>query len=322
MLKTPNFWFKKNTGTLLRPLSFLYTGLHVMNRWLSKPAKTPVPVICIGNAGLGGGGKTPTALGLGKILNTMGLSAAYLTRGYGGSLKGPLAVQPSHHKAKDVGDEPLLLASHGLTLVSKNRKKALQLINPEKIDVILMDDGYQSHTIEKHTHILVVDGKKGFGNGLVFPAGPLREPLCMSLKRAQAILIIGPASDDVKQALKGASCPIWTATPKLDIPKDFPKKVYAFAGLAFPEKFFDSLKNRGIEVLEQKSFPDHHPFGDLEMQHLKQDARKKKLPLVTTEKDYMRLSLFQKKYVTPVPMTLQWSDQNAIEAFLKTRLSQ
>ena len=322
MIKPPQFWSEPPSflAKLLWALSVLYQGIHRFRWMLTTPIKSTVPIICIGNTGMGGAGKTPAALAIGKILGQLSIRCKYLTRGYGGIESGPIVVNPSSHTAEQVGDEPLLLAKVHPTIMSKNRAQGLALIKSKNTDAILMDDGYQNPTLEKALHILVIDGQRGFGNGYVFPAGPLREPLSMSLLRASAIIIIGDPSKQVTEALSALSCPIFKATLSIKPPKDLEKNLSAFAGIAFPEKFFNSLTEEGFTLLSTTPFCDHHLYEDLEIQALRRNSRHLDTSLVTTEKDYVRLNSAQKKFVIPIPVTLEWEDEKSIESFLRAHL--
>jgi tetraacyldisaccharide 4'-kinase len=321
-MNPPKFWFETPAffAKLLYPLSLIYQALHRLRWYLTTPVKSSIPIICIGNTGLGGAGKTPTALALGKVFDDLAISCKYLTRGYGGSEQGPLLVNSLYHKASQVGDEPLLLAKRHPTIMAKNRVKGLSLIKEKNTQVILMDDGYQNPSLEKKLHFLVIDGQRGFGNGLVFPAGPLRETLPMAFERASAIILIGEASEPVKEYLKSLTCPVFKAKLTIIPPSTLEGKLYAFAGIGFPEKFFSSLKTKGFDVIETASFVDHHVYDDVECQALQRKSRSLGATLVTTEKDYVRLNASQKRFVTPIPLVLEWENEEAIKAFLKTHL--
>lgn len=322
MIKAPNFWFKKITWwpILLCPFSLLYQLIHRINWWITKPMTTPTPVICVGNTGLGGAGKTPTALALGNILSSLGYKYHFLTRGYGGSEEGPLVVSCNKQNATLVGDEPLLLSKQAPTVMAKNRLKGLSFMEGQTLDAILMDDGYQNPDLKKLLNILVIDGKIGFGNGHVFPSGPLREPLAMSLGRASAVVVIGAPSNEVKNVLNTLQCPIFQATLSLDPPDGLIKEVIPFAGIAFPKKFFTSLRKEKFTLRNPHGFPDHHPYTPKEFEALKDLSQKLKVPLVTTEKDFMRLSKEQRKFVTPIPARLKWEKESTLKEFLKENL--
>ena len=142
-----------------------------------------VPVICVGNFTAGGTGKTPFVCWLVGLLKQRGLKPAILTRGFGGRMTGPVWVQPDTHTAIEVGDEPLLLAKRAPVMVARKRAEGVHAItqHEDQFDVVIMDDGLQNPSIKKDLSIALVDGKRGFGNGQVIPAGPLRASLSRQL---------------------------------------------------------------------------------------------------------------------------------------------
>lgn len=191
-MRPPSFWWREASlaATLLTPFAALYGA--VAARRLAAPGRdVGIPIICVGNLDLGGAGKTPTALAVGELLQAAGATPFFLSRGYGGSLAGPVRVEPARHTAAMVGDEPLLLARLAPTVVARDRVLGANFARARGASVVVMDDGFQNPSLTKNLSILVVDGTRGIGNGRVFPAGPLRAPLQAQLARAHAILVIG-----------------------------------------------------------------------------------------------------------------------------------
>lgn len=251
-----------------------------------------VPVFCIGNLIAGGAGKTPTAIAVAKIARKMGLRPGFLSRGYGGSLHSATVVDVKHHSSHEVGDEPLILALYAPTVVSSDRVKGAQLLEQEGIDLIIMDDGFQNPSLYKDYSLVVVDARRGIGNGYCIPAGPLRAKLRPQLSKASAVLLIGQSAagaEIVRHCARSAK-PVLSASIKPLKPRSWKdKQVLAFGGIADPNKFYESLGQVGAEVVLERSFADHHLYSADECQELMADAKSKGLTLATTEKDWVRL---------------------------------
>jgi len=286
------------------------------------PWRAPVPVICIGNVVAGGAGKTPVALSLGRRLIGQGRKVHFLSRGFGGLALGPLRVDPEKHSARDVGDEPLLLARVGPTWVSAERAAgALEASGgPDGPDVIIMDDGFQNPGVFKDLSLLVVDGDYGFGNGQMIPAGPLREPVAAALARAAAMVLIGEDAAGVNNhpALQEKDTPVLRANikPNPETAGLKGKPVFAFAGIARPEKFFKSLKETGLDIKGTRSFADHHPFDPADLEALKAAAAEAGAALVTTEKDAVRLPAADREGIEVLGISLEWRDETALDSIV------
>jgi tetraacyldisaccharide 4'-kinase len=285
-----------------------------------------VPVICIGNLTLGGAGKTPTAIAVAKIIEAAGRQPFLLSRGYGGTLPGPVRVDPVHHRAADVGDEPLLLARAAPTIVARDRKAGAAAARAAGAGVIVMDDGFQNPTLRKDRSLLVVDGGRGIGNGRVFPAGPLRAPLQRQLAHAQAALIIGPGEPGEQVASIARTQGLLVFHGYLEpSPNDIAaikgQRVLAFAGIGNPDKFFATLREAGVVVSEAVRFPDHHRYRRAEALDLIARAEREGLTLVTTEKDVARMAgqddlAALAGIVRALPVQLSISEDNAFRDFV------
>lgn len=310
-MKPPLFWYQKRSllGVLLSPVGALYGAATARRVRQSPTYHAKVPVICIGNINAGGTGKTPTAIAMASRLVDMGETPHIVSRGYGGSLPGPVKVDAETHTASEVGDEPLMLSAFSPTWVSKDRASGAQAAENAGATVILLDDGFQNPQVHKDLQIVVVDAVKGFGNGRALPAGPLRESANKGLARADAILAIGPAS-----ARKSFSPVLPVNCVRLDgqldpLPTGMPwgnLRVLAFAGIGHPEKFFATLKALGAQIVRQEALDDHQPFTDALLKRLETEAKTRGLILVTTEKDAVRLpdSFRPKVRVLPVRLSL------------------
>jgi tetraacyldisaccharide 4'-kinase len=294
MIREPAFWWRPGTGGLLAPFAAAYGAVAAL-RMHSPGHSVGVPVICLGNPTVGGAGKTPAALAVAQILHAAHERPFFLSRGYGGRLAGPLRVNPAIHRAADVGDEPLLLTRLAPTIVARDRLAGARFAQFAGASVIVMDDGFQNSSLAKDLAILLVDGRRGVGNGYVIPAGPLRAPLGMQIERAQAVVTVGPA--DGAAALidraRRRGIAIFHARFEPDrsvIAAIGKRKVLAFAGIGDPEKFFATLTDAGIAVAERAGFPDHHRYTSAQAVDLIARAHTANLMLVTTEKDLARLA--------------------------------
>jgi tetraacyldisaccharide 4'-kinase len=294
-MREPGFWWRGDgaAARLLAPAGAAY-GLLAARRMAQPGARAAVPVLCVGNFTVGGSGKTPTAIAAARILLEARHHPYFLSRGYGGRLAGPVRVDAQ--SAADVGDEPLLLACVAPTIVAHDRPAGAAAAAREGAGAIIMDDGWQNPSLAKDLVIAVLDGRRGIGNGRVFPAGPLRAPLESQLDHADALLVIGAPGTGAAPAIAagerrrlprfdGELVPEAAATVKLA-----GTRALAFAGIADPGKFFATLEAAGVTVAVRRSFPDHHRFTVADIAELLADADRERLALVTTEKDLARFA--------------------------------
>ncbi len=295
-MREPGFWWSKPgiAAYLLWPISFVY-GAIVASRMLRPGLRADIPVICVGNFTLGGTGKTPTAIAIAQLLAAESEQPFFLTRGYGGSLRGPIRVDPKQHRAEDVGDEPLLLARHAPVIVSRDRAAGAMLATSLGASVIVMDDGLQNPSLVKDLSIAVTDARRGFGNAFVFPSGPLRAPLNRQFKHVQAVLTIGQGagSAQITDTAHEYDRPLLHARLEPSdstIPSFGSHQAYAFAGIGDPQKFFATLGAAKIATKVEESFPDHHPYSEDDAARILARCERDKLIPVTTEKDLVRLA--------------------------------
>ena len=327
-MRPPEFWYKPESSIvpkLLWPAGFAYSLASGIRRTLSKTWHPSVPVICIGNLVVGGSGKTPTAIAVAHYLKKKGLDIHFLSRGYGGTVNSPVRVDPCRHGVQVVGDEPILLAKVAPTWISGNRQATAELAIKAGAEILVMDDGFQNPTIHKDISILVIDGETGFGNGQIIPAGPLREPVTKGLNRANAALIIGNDVHGLSTTLKQPGSSVINVlrghlAPARSMAELNGKKVFAFAGIGRPKKFFDTLKGIGCSVTGTAEFPDHHIYTVDEISHLVQKANDMSAILVTTSKDRTRLDKTAVDKVTEVPISLQWEDYSALDSLFESIL--
>lgn len=311
-MRAPDFWYADKPGLAaiaLSPLGGVWTAVSRARAMMKKPAVVDVPVLCVGNAVTGGAGKTPVTLSIAFEAGRRGLVPHILTRGYGGRIRGPRKVDAGTDDAQDVGDEALLLGRVATTWICRDRAEGAHAAVAAGAEIIIMDDGFQNPSLKKDVCLLVVDGETGFGNGLVMPAGPLREPLSDALDRAQAAVILGADNHGLKERLR-PHMPVLTAKvvpAKTARPVDG-KRVLAFAGIGRPEKFFATVKEMGAEVVETRAFSDHHRYRDREIEAILADAREQDAIVMTTEKDWVRLPGEHRAGIERLPVEVAWDD--------------
>ncbi len=318
-MRAPWFWQSDRfsarlVAKLLSPLGSLYhAGAKARQVFTRAKNHDGCAVVCIGNATVGGVGKTPFAIMLKKMFDQHKIYAAFLSRGYGGTLKGPILVDTKKHSREDVGDEALLLAQHGPVWVAKNRAKGVESARKSGMQCIIADDGFQNPSLQKDLSILLVGvsapSGKNLSNKHVFPAGPFREPMSDALKRADMVFFVRQKqktklSPKIKTKLgKKPHGIVWLAKAQdLEIPVG---PIHAFCGIANPHRFKLTLKDAGFTIEEFKTFPDHHIFSDVELNTLQFKAREASRPLMTTEKDYVRLTEEQRNYVHFYPVAMR-----------------
>jgi tetraacyldisaccharide 4'-kinase len=323
-MREPAFWWRKAglASGLLAPAAACY-GVIAARRMAKAGARAGVPVLCVGNFTLGGAGKTPTALWLANMLKDAGERPCCLIRGYGGSVAGPKLVAADTDSAAQVGDEALLLARVAPTIVAGDRIVGAEAAHAGGASIVVMDDGLQNASLAKDLTIAVVDGRRGIGNGCVFPAGPLRAPLTAQLARTGALLVIGVGDPGIKSDLPvfhGSLVPDAAGVAALKA-----RKVLAFAGIGDPDKFFATAEAAGISIAQRKQFADHHRFTAEEAAGLIMQAEHGGLALLTTEKDRARMTgepvlaaLAAKAHVLPV--TLVVDEAEMLQTLVWTKL--
>ena len=317
-MRTPDFWQRDTfLSRLLTPLSVLWCWGAEYRQSGVESYRPCVPVICIGNIVAGGTGKTPTVLAVTQRLQQRGLNVHILTRGYGGSLKGPVQVDLEEHNAQHVGDEPLLLAQAAPTWVAQWRPDGALAAEKAGADVIIMDDGFQNFTIAKDLSLIVVDGAVGFGNGRIMPAGPCREPIVAGRNRAQAAIIIG--TDARRSARKLDPLPILPARlVPLEAREDWQgRRVVAFAGIGRPGKFFHTLRDDlGVELVETAIFPDHFVYRPNDLETLIAQAEMLDALPVTTRKDWVRLPPLYRDQIAAIDVRLEFDHWDELDRLL------
>ena len=325
--EAPPFWWEKSgwQAWALAPFSFVYGKVAGRTMKKAKRASVAVPVICIGNFTVGGAGKTPTAIAIARAALAKGLKPGFLSRGYGGTLDVTTLVDALHHRSAAVGDEPLLLAREATTVISRRRVEGAKRLVDEGVDLIIMDDGFQSARLTLDYALVVIDTQRGIGNGHLVPGGPVRAPLDEQMRQLTAILKVGDgqAADAIVRKAARAGKPVFVSSIKPRPQPEFVgKRVLAYAGIADPNKFYRTVEALGAEVVVKRAFPDHHHFSDEEMRDLLDASRKSDLLLVTTAKDAVRLTghhgsaseLLDRSLVIEIDMV--FDDPNAAHAII------
>jgi tetraacyldisaccharide 4'-kinase len=308
-MREPWFWRERGltaraAALALTPAALLYDIGQRIRTAATAPAAVGAPVICVGNASLGGVGKTPFALMLLEMLSARGIKVFFQSRGYGGSLAGPLRVV-DEHDAEAVGDEPLLLAAAAPTFVARDRLAGVRAAAKAGADIVIMDDGLQNPRVAKDFSFLLIG--EDMGNGRLFPAGPMREPLARAAARADAIVLVGMAAAPFGVPAR----PTWRATARIS-PEIAPQKILAFCGIGRPARFFAALEKEGFTLAERVAFPDHYPFTLQDVGALRSKAAKLGVALMTTEKDFVRIAPEERNGVAIARLAMSVDDPDAL----------
>lgn len=330
-MKPPAFWSLPRSApgllsALLLPASKIWEVAAARRQARARPVQVDVPVLCIGNLTAGGTGKSPMVAALQVRLAGQGVAVHVVSRGYGGWIIGPHRVDEQHDSFQDVGDEPLMLAANGPVWVSHDRVAGARAAIADGAQLILLDDGFQNPALHKDASILMVDAGAGFGNGRVIPAGPLREPVTRGLGRADLTVVLGP---ELQRATCRAEWPELASTPSVDaelipmrtgLPLEG-EDLMAFAGIGRPQKFFETLRQMGANLIATHAFADHQPFPPAILRRLIRESREASAVLVTTEKDAVRLPPSLRTEILTVLVRLEPSDWAPIDALIARLLS-
>ncbi|HXY97200.1 MAG TPA: tetraacyldisaccharide 4'-kinase [Steroidobacteraceae bacterium] len=315
-------WYEGGSAALLAPLAWIYAALSGARRGayrlgLLRARRLTQPVVVVGNLTVGGTGKTPLTIYLARELTAAKLKVGIVSRGYG-RRSGEARYVHADSDWRDVGDEPVIIARRTgcPTMVAADRVAAARTLIARGADVIVSDDGLQHLRLPRDVEIVVIDGSRGFGNGRLLPAGPLREPLA-ALGRADVVVVNGgPAHGSLERMLPAAALSMrLVAQPavRLDgrgVPSELAsfrgRRVHAVAGIGNPQRFFRELTAAGLEVIAHP-FPDHHPFTASEL------AFGDELPILMTEKDAVKCAPFANARLWCVPVSAAFNDRDARE---------
>ena len=319
--KLEAMWYRGSPPWWLAPLSFLYGAVMGLRGFLYRiglrhRTRLPVPVVVIGNLTVGGTGKTPLVAWLATHLAACGLRVAIVSRGYGGRAKGVTRVT-IHSRPSEVGDEPLLLArrAQATVFVGKDRVAAAKQAVADGADIVLSDDGLQHLRLMRDCEIVVIDGQRGFGNGCLLPRGPLRESPGR-LRRVNAVVVNGALKNGFTlprfvtgtafgmKMSPGDARPVTGGASLRALSSFRGSGVHAVAAIGNPQRFFDMLRESGLNLYEHP-MPDHHPFksGDLNFGD--------DLPVLMTEKDAVKCAAFADARCWYVPVTAEFPEEQA-----------
>lgn len=328
-LNTPRWWYVRDrshapvTRMALRPLGWLWAAVTARRIARTTPVDPGCAVISVGNLTVGGSGKTPVAREVLRLLRLAGIEAAALSRGYGGRLEGPIRVDPAVHTAADVGDEPLMLALGGPAWIARDRVAGARAAAADGARAVVLDDGHQNPALKKSLSLIVVDGETRddewpFGDGAVFPSGPMREPLAAGLARADAVVVMLPtdvAEADPELLAAFGDLPVFVARLTAErAPPPGPQ--VGFAGVAKPWKVERSLQAAGCDLVDFAPFPDHAAYDEAKLRFLSERAGALGAGLVTTEKDWVRLSPEWRERVTSWPVVARFDRPDSFAELL------
>ena len=333
-LSTPRWWYLRHgapaplTRALLRPAGWLWAWATARRIRRGAAIDPGVPVICVGNLTVGGAGKTPVVRAILKRLAARGMKVHALSRGHGGRLAGPLRVDPAVHSAAEVGDEPLMLAQDHPVWIARDRARGARAAAAAGAEAVVMDDGHQNPSVRKALSLVVVDGEtRGrewpFGDGAVFPSGPMREPLGVGLARADVVVVLLPvgleaAAPELLALFAGKPVLIARLEPARPPPAG---PQVGFAGVAKPWKIERALVAAGCDLKDFAPLPDHARLDEGLLAALADRARQFGAGLVTTEKDWVRLPRAWRERVTAWPVAVRFDDTQALDALLDQAFS-
>jgi tetraacyldisaccharide 4'-kinase len=313
-MRAPDFWYedpKESVAFVLRPLGWLYGFVGRTRAKLVTPFRASVPVVCIGNLTAGGTGKTPLSIAIAERLKARGLRVSFLSRGYGADIPGAMIVDAAEDTAEDVGDEPLMLAQHAMTVVSPDRPAGARLAISRGAQVVVMDDGFQNPSLAKDLSFVVIDSAKGFGNGCLIPAGPLRERVEDGLARCDAVVVMGTGHVFLpveKPILRASLEPLPEERARLE-----GQRVVAFAGIGAPKKFFATVEDCGATIAARFEYADHYAYSDDDLADLRETAARHHAMLLTTEKDLLRLEPERREGISALKVAAKFDPESAPE---------
>ena len=307
LIKKPRFWDSEKISIysiILYPISIIYFFLLSIIKKFKKNQNFEIPIVCVGNIYLGGTGKTPLVYEIYNILNSIGKNPAIIKKYY-----------------NYLEDEISLLKSKSIVFSEKNRSLAIKELIENKYDTAIMDDGFQDFSIQKNFSILCFNEKQWIGNGLLIPAGPLRENL-KSLSKANCIFINGKKNTNIEKQINKIkeNNIFYTKYVPKNISNFSNKKIIAFAGIGNPINFFELIKDNNLNLIDYRSFPDHYNFSEKDLNNLILKAKNNDAILLTTEKDYFRINNSFKNSIEKLEVKLEIENKDNFIKLLKENL--
>ena len=292
----------------------MYLIIFYIKQILSVETEFPTPIICFGNINVGGTGKTSTLLSLLPELVKVKPKLVILLRGYKGTIKSTHKVDPSHDTALTVGDEALIYANSFKTFISSNRSKAIkEIIKSENPDLIVLDDGFQDKKIKKNKNIILINGSRGLGNGLVIPSGPLREMPSLALKKTDIIILIGEDHTNFKSKYQiQISKKDLFKGEVVSLENGLNKNFFAFSGIGNNESFFNTLEKNNHNLIKKLSFPDHYQYSMTDIENIIETAKQNDLIPITTEKDIKRISSTFRNQIKYLKIKIEIDNKNEL----------
>ncbi len=296
-INKPKFWDYKNLTFLsltLLPFSFIYIFIVKIYKFFQKEKRYSIPIICVGNIYIGGTGKTPICIKLKNLLDEKRV---------------PIIIKKKYKNQKD---EIELLKKYSKLLVCEKRTKGIETAIEKKFDTIILDDGFQDHSIKKDLNILCFNNSQQIGNGQVLPAGPLRETLS-AVKTANVIMINGEKNIQFELKLKKYNRDLKFFYFNYNLKKfdEFKnRKLIAFAGIGNSINFFNILKDNRLNVIKEIIFPDHYDYTDNDLENLLKVESQNKAKLITTEKDFLRMDPLKRRRFGFVSINVNIKNEN------------
>ena len=293
----PNFWNKKTNifTVILIPFSVIYYLLITIKKRITKLRSFEIPIICVGNIYAGGTGKTPISIHIAKELLQKGMKPVILRKFY-----------------KNHNDEYKLIKNKFKNLLlDKNRLNALNKLQVSDHDVVILDDGLQDYRIKKDLKIVCFNQNQLIGNGFILPSGPLREGLG-ALKDVDMVLINGDKDEKFTKKILDINNNLrifYYSYEPVNLGEFKNKKLFAIAGIAHPENFFQLLESNKLKVEKKLIFPDHYNFSRKEIEEILREADSKNFQIIMTEKDYFKINHFNLERIKYLKIILKISKQ-------------